>query len=183
MMCPVTPVTDAPNTIANPQVQEGNPLLRPSVFPGKEVVKRPRIIAHHRAVLGLPGDMEDRHSSPAALAGTNETVRIWDKDGTIAASLQFPIQHRFLYIVRLILRVIWHKTMVKVRPPNGPKGIYTPLRRAEMVLEAMERLGGLWINGRLRASGEPDMLHCSDAYSRYRDLPILPLSLADSTDK
>ncbi|MDP9223984.1 MAG: hypothetical protein M3P18_09025, partial [Actinomycetota bacterium] len=31
--------------------------------------------------------------------------------------------------------------------------------------------------------GEPDILHCPEAYSRYRDLHILPLSLADSTDK
>jgi hypothetical protein len=37
--------------------------------------------------------------------------------------------------------------------------------------------------GRLQASGEPDMLHCSEEYSRYRNLHILPLSLADSTDK
>jgi hypothetical protein len=35
----------------------------------------------------------------------------------------------------------------------------------------------------LQASGEPDMLHCPEAYSRYRDLHILPLSPADSTDK
>ena len=56
-----------------------------------------------------------------------------------------PIRHRFLYIMRLIVRVIWHKTMVKMRPPEGPKGIYTPLRLAQMVRESMERLGGLWI--------------------------------------
>jgi hypothetical protein len=37
--------------------------------------------------------------------------------------------------------------------------------------------------GRLQAGGEPDMLHCPEAYSRYRDLHILPLSRADSTDK
>jgi len=35
----------------------------------------------------------------------------------------------------------------------------------------------------LQASGEPDLLHCPEAYSRYRDLHILPRSLDDSTHK
>ena len=56
-----------------------------------------------------------------------------------------PIRHRFLYMMRLIVRVIWHATMVKMRPPHGPKGFYTPSRLAQMVRESMERLGGLWI--------------------------------------
>jgi hypothetical protein len=37
--------------------------------------------------------------------------------------------------------------------------------------------------GRLQAGGEPDMPHRPEAYSRYRDLHIRPLLLADSTDK
>jgi ubiquinone biosynthesis protein len=51
-----------------------------------------------------------------------------------------PVKHRLWFIILLLMRVNWHNTMAK-RQPN----IYTPLRLAQMVRGAMERLGGLWI--------------------------------------
>lgn len=49
---------------------------------------------------------------------------------------------RLLFIFWLLLKVLWHNIMARVK---GPSSKFTPLALAIMVRTAMERLGGLWV--------------------------------------
>ena len=74
-------------------------------------------------------------SSPAALVGTNETVRIWDKNGTVAASLQ-----------------------VGKFPPNDVTGILKDGDLLVMTTTLRENGQPIWVAVSLKVEGDTMML-------------------------
>ena len=74
-------------------------------------------------------------SSPAALVGTNETVRIWDKHGTVAASLQ-----------------------VGKFPPNDVTGILKDGELLVMTTTLRENGQPIWVAVSLKVEGDTMML-------------------------
>lgn len=49
------------------------------------------------------------------------------------------------FIFLMVMRVLWHLVMTKIRPPHGPGDKYTPHQLAVRLRTDMERLGGLWV--------------------------------------